>query len=66
LRAAALAATLMAELMAFLETYEGGRLVLHFSLCLFTEIRPDINNGEIFKLRAADVPRMCGRRAAGM
>jgi hypothetical protein len=43
------------ELMAFLQGYKSGRLVTHFALCLFAGIRPDINNGEISKLRAMDV-----------
>lgn len=40
-----------AKLMAYLETYEGGRLVPFYALCLFAGIRPDWDNGEISKLR---------------
>lgn len=40
-----------AKLMAYLETYEGGRLVPFYALCLFAGIRPDWDNGEISKLK---------------
>jgi len=43
------------ELMAFVENYEGGRLVPFFALCLFAGIRPCVRNGEILKLKADDV-----------
>lgn len=39
------------RLMHFLETYEGGRLVPYYALCLFAGIRPDWDNGEISKIR---------------
>lgn len=39
------------KLMADLETYEGGRLVPFYALCLFAGIRPDWDNGEISKLK---------------
>jgi integrase len=44
-----------AELMAYLETFEGGVLVPHFALCLFAGIRPCIRFGEISKLRSESV-----------
>jgi integrase len=43
------------ELMAYVENYEGGRLVPYFALCLFAGIRPCVRNGEILKLPARDV-----------
>ena len=39
------------KLMAGLETYEDGRLVPFYALCLFAGIRPDWDNGEISKLK---------------
>ena len=44
-----------AELMAYFEQFEGGRWVPYFALCLFAGIRPGVPNGEITKLRPADV-----------
>ncbi len=56
-----------AELMEFLETYQGrkfkngkyagepGCLVPFFALCLFAGIRPDWKNGEISKIRPKDI-----------
>jgi len=41
-----------AELMNFLETHQGGRLVPFFALTLFAGIRPDWKDGEISKLQA--------------
>ncbi len=43
------------ELMAYLETFEGGVLAPHFALCLFAGIRPCIRFGEISKLRPESV-----------
>jgi len=44
-----------AELMAFFETYEGGRWVPYFALCLFAGIRPGVPDGEITKIKPEDV-----------
>jgi len=38
------------DLMEFLETYQDGRMVPFFALCLFAGIRPDWQNGEISRL----------------
>jgi integrase len=40
------------ELMEFFETFEGGRWVPYFALCLFAGIRPGVPGGEIHKLPA--------------
>ena len=37
--------------MERLETYEGGRWVPYFALCLFAGIRPGVPHGEITKLK---------------
>jgi len=42
-------------LMAHLETFEGGRWVPYFALCLFAGIRPGVPDGEISKLEPAAV-----------
>ena len=48
------AKTLTAEdarkLMEYMETFEGGRWVPYFALCLFAGIRPGVPHGEISKL----------------
>jgi integrase len=44
-----------AELMAYLEDYQGGALVPHFALCLFAGIRPCTRYGEISRLRPESV-----------
>jgi integrase len=38
-----------------LETYEDGKLVAYYALCLFAGIRPDILRGEMSKLTAKDI-----------
>ncbi|MBK9990933.1 MAG: site-specific integrase [Verrucomicrobia bacterium] len=38
-------------LMAHMETYDGGRWVPYFALCLFAGIRPGVPHGEITKLK---------------
>jgi integrase len=43
------------DLMAHFEQFEGGRWVPYFALCLFAGIRPGVPNGEITKIRPADV-----------
>jgi integrase len=43
------------DLMAFLESYEDGRLVPYFALCLFAGIRPSPRDGEIARLQAAHI-----------
>jgi integrase len=53
--AATINAEQSAELMAYLEGFEGGALVPHFALCLFAGIRPCIRYGEISKLRPESV-----------
>jgi integrase len=40
-----------AVLMEFLETYDGGRWVPYFVLCLFGGIRPGVPHGEIARLK---------------
>ncbi len=44
-----------AELMAYVEGYEGGKMVTFFALCLFAGIRPCIRFGEITKLQPESV-----------
>lgn len=44
-----------AEIMAFLETFEDGRWVPFFALTLFAGIRPAVPEGEICRLKPADV-----------
>jgi integrase len=43
------------ELMTKMETYEGGRWVTYFALCLFAGIRPSVKDGEITRLRSEDI-----------
>lgn len=43
------------ELMTFAETYEGGRWVPYFAICLFAGVRPGVPDGEITKLRPEHV-----------
>jgi len=38
-------------LMEFMETYDGGRWVPYFALCLFAGIRPGVPHGEITKFK---------------
>jgi integrase len=38
------------ELMAYFETFEGGRWIPYFALCLFAGIRPGVPDGEITKI----------------
>jgi len=40
-----------AKFMEFLETYDGGKWVRYFALCLFAGIRPAVPHGEITKLK---------------
>ncbi len=44
-----------AALMAYAESYHGGRLVPYFALCLFAGIRPCLRTGEILKLKPENV-----------
>jgi integrase len=44
-----------AELMEHFETYEGGRWIPYFALCLFAGIRPGVPDGEITKIKPEDV-----------
>ena len=44
-----------AELMEHFETFEGGRWIPYFALCLFAGIRPGVPDGEITKIRPDDV-----------
>ena len=41
--------------MEHFETYDGGRWVPYFALCLFAGIRPGVPDGEITKLKPDDV-----------
>jgi integrase len=43
------------ELMAHVESYQDGRLVPFFALCLFAGIRPCLRSGEILKIKAKDI-----------
>lgn len=43
------------ELMEHFETFEGGRWVPYFALCLFAGIRPSVPHGEITRLKPADI-----------
>ncbi|MBW8782587.1 MAG: site-specific integrase [Verrucomicrobia bacterium] len=43
------------ELMAYVETYQRGRLVPFFALCLFAGIRPCLRTGEILRLKPEHV-----------
>lgn len=49
-----------AKLMEFLETYDGGRWVPYFALCLFAGIRPGVPHGEITKLKPEAVDEKAG------
>ena len=44
-----------AKFMEDMEGFEGGRWVPYFALCLFAGIRPGVPNGEITRLKPADV-----------
>jgi integrase len=44
-----------ADLMEHFETFEGGRWIPYFALCLFVGIRPGVPDGEITKIRPEDV-----------
>jgi integrase len=46
-----LTAAQAAALMEFMETYDGGRWVPYFALCLFAGIRPGVPHGEITKFK---------------
>jgi len=46
-----LAAAEARSLMEHMETFEGGRWVPYFALCLFAGIRPSVPHGEIAKLK---------------
>lgn len=50
-----LTAAQAAELMAKMEDFEGGRWVPFFVLCLFAGIRPSVPDGEIARIKSADV-----------
>ncbi len=43
------------ELMAYVQTYEGGEMVPYFALCLFAGVRPCVRFGEITKLQNTSV-----------
>jgi integrase len=49
-----------AKLMEAMETYDGGRWVPYFALCLFAGIRPGVPHGEITKLKPAAVDVAAG------
>ncbi len=53
--ASTLTASQARELMEHFETFEGGRWVPYFALCLFAGIRPSVPHGEITRLKPADV-----------
>ncbi|MEO6002278.1 MAG: site-specific integrase [Opitutus sp.] len=49
-----------ARLMEAMETYDGGRWVPYFALCLFAGIRPGVPHGEITKLKPEAVDLEAG------
>jgi len=49
-----------AKLMEAMETYDGGKWVPYFALCLFAGIRPGVPNGEITKLKPEAVDLVAG------
>ena len=53
--AVTLTAARAAEFMEKMETFEGGRWVPYFALCLFAGIRPSVPGGEITRLKPEDV-----------
>ena len=53
--ATTIAAGKAAELMAYVESYEGGEMVPYFAICLFAGIRPCVRFGEITKLQPESV-----------
>lgn len=53
--ASTLTVTQARELMEHFETFEGGRWVPYFALCLFAGIRPSVPHGEITRLKPTDV-----------
>ena len=48
------------NLMQYFESFEGGRWVPYFALCLFAGIRPGVPDGEITKLRTEAVDLNAG------
>lgn len=46
-----------AKLMEYVESYEGGRLVPFFALCLFAGIRPCLRFGEMSRLRPEHIKK---------
>ncbi|WP_145928723.1 site-specific integrase [Termitidicoccus mucosus] len=48
------------ELMEHFETFEGGRWIPYFALCLFAGIRPGVPDGEITKIKPEDVSLKTG------
>lgn len=53
--AGTLSARQAGELMEFCETFEGGRWVPYFALCLFAGVRPSVPDGEITRIKKEDV-----------
>jgi hypothetical protein len=49
--ATTLSAERVAQLMAFLESYEGGAVVPYFALCIFAGVRPCFRDGEMSRLQ---------------
>lgn len=43
------------ELMEYCETFESGRWVPYFALCLFAGIRPSVPDGEIARIKPGDI-----------
>lgn len=46
--------------MSFLEGFQEGRMVPYFALCLFCGIRPDIEKGEIGRLKPSQIDTSAG------
>jgi integrase len=53
--AVTLSAQQSAQLMEYVEDYQGGKMVPFFALILFAGVRPCLFSGEILKLKAEDV-----------
>lgn len=43
------------QLMEYFETYDGGRWIPYFALCLFAGIRPGVPGGEITRITPSDI-----------
>jgi hypothetical protein len=55
-----------AKLMAYVEGYQGGKMVPYFALCLFAVIRPSFQCGEIRKMADLPDPSKCIDQTLGV